>query len=434
MSLSRKFLLFILSSVFLLATINVVSFYFFYNFYIKIYLTEKIQTKDEITIDYVNQIIEKQAVDDVDTIFSDAEISFFDLLEKNKWKIPLNKDSNRNIVINYLIKSWVSPNYIEEILPSNNFQKVLESLQDRSSPEYRFLQRLIWTITFVNVWALVLLFLIIFFFTKLTIFPIKQVTKQIQTLDLKGSTKEISYEKKDEIGTLIHAINELNKQLSLQEWIRTRLIADISHELKTPITSIQCYMEGISDGIIHLDKKTLNSITLEMKRLIDLVNTIMDFQKFENKTLEVTLSQENVSDILKEVVITHKNKLKENNQRIKISWDEKIEKELDKNLFKQLSHNLIGNFLKYAGWNSLLTISINKNYVDFSDNGRGIKQSEVPYLMEKFYQWQTEKTGDIKERWIGVWLSIVEKIIEAHEWRYQIKTDEWKGFSFRVIW
>jgi signal transduction histidine kinase len=78
-----------------------------------------------------------------------------------------------------------------------------------------------------------------------------------------------------------------------------------------------------------------------MKRLVSLVNMIMDFQKFENKTLEVSLTKENVSDVLKEVVITHKNKLKENNQRIKISGDEKIEKDFDRNLFKQLVHNLI---------------------------------------------------------------------------------------------
>ena len=106
-----------------------------------------------------------------------------------------------------------------------------------------------------------------------------------------------------------------------------------------------------------------------MKRLVTLVNAIMDFQKFENKALNLTLTLENISDILKEVVITHKNKLKENNQKIKITGDEKIEKELDRDIFKQLVHNLIGNFLKYAGSNTHLTISINKNYLDFSDNG-----------------------------------------------------------------
>jgi len=118
---------------------------------------------------------------------------------------------------------------------------------------------------------------------------------------------------------LINAINGLNKRLSVQENIRTRLLADISHELKTPITSIQCYLEGISDGVIKLDGKTLPSITEEMKRLINLVNKIMDYEKFDNKNLEANLQEENVSDILKLVVETHKKRLKENHQRIKIT-------------------------------------------------------------------------------------------------------------------
>jgi signal transduction histidine kinase len=94
---------------------------------------------------------------------------------------------------------------------------------------------------------------------------------------------------------------------------------------------------------------------------------------------------------------------------------------------------LIGNFLKYAWKESLLTINITKKYIDFSDNGVWVKQSEIPYLMEKFYQWNIEKTGNIEERWIWIGLSIVWKILDAHNWKHQIKSDEKKGFSFKII-
>jgi K+-sensing histidine kinase KdpD len=84
-----------------------------------------------------------------------------------------------------------------------------------------------------------------------------------------------------------------------------------------------------------------------MKRLINLVNKIMDYEKFDNKSLETNMQEENISDILKLVVETHKKRLKENHQRIKITG-ENIIISIDKDLFKQLAHNLIGNFLKYA--------------------------------------------------------------------------------------
>ncbi len=432
MNLSRKFIIIIVSSILFIAIINVVAFYFFYNSYIKIYLAEKIKYRDDISIDYINDVIEKQTVDDIDNIFSDVEVEFFELLWNNKGKIPLNKEENRDIIINYLIKSGVTPKYIEEILPTNNFQKVLDSLKNKSSPEYNFLTKLTWSISIINLLSIIGIIIVIFFFTKKTISPIKQVTDQIKNLDFLKPNQEISYNKKDEIGLLISAINGLNKKLSVQENIRTRLLADISHELKTPITSIQCYLEGISDGVIKLDGKTLPSLTEEMKRLINLVNKIMDYEKFDNKNLEANLQEENVSDILKLVVETHKKKLKENHQRIKITG-ENIIIPMDKDLFKQLAHNLIGNFLKYAGKESLLTINITKKYIDFSDNGAGVRQGEIPYLMEKFYQGNIEKTWNIEERGIGIGLSIVWKILDSHKWKYQVKSDEGKGFSFKII-
>ena len=433
MSLSRKFIIVIVSSILVFALSSIAALFFFYNTFLKIYLAEKVKTKEDITIDYINQIIEKQTLDDIDNIFSDVEIEFFELLEKNKWKIPLKEEKNRDVIINYLVKSGVTPKYIEEILPTNNLQKVLESMQQPWSPESNFISRLTSALILFDGVVILLIVWAIFIFARKTLLPIRQVTQEIKQIDPRSPNKTIVYDKQDEVWLLINAINQLSDRINIQENIRSRLLADISHELKTPITSIQCYLEWISDGVIKLDGKTLKSITEEMTRLISLVNQIMDYEKFENKTLELNVSKENVAHILKELSETHKNKLKENHQRIKVTWDEKQEIFMDKNLFKQVAHNLIGNFLKYAGRESVLTINITKNYIDFSDNGKGVLAKEIPFLTEKFYQANNEKTGDIKERGIGVWLAIVGKIIEAHNWKLQIRSDEGKWFSFKII-
>lgn len=433
MSLSRKFIIVIVSSILVFALSSIAALFFFYNTFLKIYLAEKVKTKEDITIDYINQIIEKQTLDDIDNIFSDVEIEFFELLEKNKWKIPLKEEKNRDVIINYLVKSGVTPKYIEEILPTNNLQKVLESMQQPWSPESNFISRLTSALILFDGVVILLIVWAIFIFARKTLLPIRQVTQEIKQIDPRSPNKTIVYDKQDEVWLLINAINQLSDRINIQENIRSRLLADISHELKTPITSIQCYLEWISDGVIKLDGKTLKSITEEMTRLISLVNQIMDYEKFENRTLELNVSKENVAHILKELSETHKNKLKENHQRIKVTWEEKQEIFMDKNLFKQVAHNLIGNFLKYAGRESVLTINITKNYIDFSDNGKGVLAKEIPFLTEKFYQANNEKTGDIKERGIGVWLAIVGKIIEAHNWKLQIRSDEGKWFSFKII-
>lgn len=440
MTLTKKFIIWIITSILLIAITNILAFYIFYWFYLKLYLYEKAKTRDSVTIDFINDIIKKKTKDDIDNIFSDAELEFFELLETNNWKISLDKEKNTDIVINYLVKSWLTPKYIEEIIPTDNFKRVLDAIENENSPEAIFLNRFIYSMLATNLIMILLIILILWIFVRKTLSPINTTTEKIKKLNkniTSNKTSEfeiIDYKNPtDEIGLLVSSINNLNKKLSLQNQIRTRLLADISHELKTPITSIQCYLEWISDWVITLNQKNLNSISSEMNRLISLVNRIMDFENFDRKRIELKLSNFDVVELLKNISETHKKRLSEKKQRIKITWEDKLEIKADKDLFTQLSHNLIWNFLKYAWKNSQLTINITKKYIDFYDNWIWIKSSEIPFLTEKFYQWNIEKSWDAEVRWIWVGLSIVSKIVESHNWRYEIKTEHWKGFSFKIF-
>lgn len=437
MSLSRKFIIAILTTILFITTINIVAFYVFYTTYLKIYLVEKIESRDKVTIEYINEVIKKQTIDDIESIFTDTEIEFFELLENNDWKIPLSKEKNVDIVVNYLVKSWIAPKYIEEIIPTDNFWKVLEAMTDKNSPEYRFINKLSISILITNIISISISIILLIIFIRKTIYPIKDITQKIKEIQNKKSSSKqteelVYYNKKDEVWLLVDAINNLNKKLNLQDEIRTRLLADISHELKTPITSIQCYLEWISDWVIKLDQKNLNSITYEMKRLISLVNKIMEYEKLDRKKLDLSLSDFPLYELLINLVETHKKRLRENKQRIKVNWEIWYILTADKDLFVQLVHNLIWNFLKYAWKNTILRINITKKYIEFSDDWVWVKNIEIPFLTEKFYQWKIEKTWDIDSRWIWVWLSIVTKIIDSHSWRYEIKSDLWKWFSFKV--
>jgi len=440
MSLARKFIIALVVSIVFIASINILAFYVFYTSYLKVYLVEKIQSRDKVTIEYINDVIKKQTIDDIDSIFTDTEIEFFELLENNDWKIPLNRQQNIDVVINYLVKSWIAPKYIEEIIPTDNFWKVLKALKNKNSPEYKFINKLTVSIIFTNILSIWIIILSIIIFIRRTIYPIKEATTRIKSLystknyNTAKHTEDIKYyNKKDEIWLLVNAINNLNKRLNLQDEIRTRLLADISHELKTPITSIQCYLEWISDWVIKLNQKNLNSITDEMKRLISLVNKIMEYEKLERKKIDLLLTDFNVWEQIISLVETHKKRLKENKQRIKVVWETNLTITADNDLFIQLIHNLIWNFLKYSWKKTLLKVNITKRYIDFSDDWAWVKSSEVPFLAEKFYQSSIEKTWDIDTRGIWVGLSIITKIIESHGWKYEIKSDSWQWFSFKIF-
>ncbi len=435
MSLAKKFLFVVLSSILFIAITNIVGFYVFYSSYLKVFLAEKIEARSEITLDYINDIVSKSKFEkqskEIDDLFNDASINFFEKLWDDN-KIKLDKKENVDIVVNYLIKSWVAPKYIEEVVPTNNFEKVIWAFENKWSPEYRFITNLFISQIILNILAIWIVWLALFIFIQKTLIPIKKATKQIKDLKPWKRAEKIIYKSKDEIWLLVNSINSLNKKIIIQESIRNKLLADISHELKTPITSIQCYLEWIIDWVIKLDEKNLGSITDEMKRLIELVNRIMEFEKFENKSLNLKLEKKNIADILKMVVETHKKRLKEKHQKIKISGDFDLEMKLDENSFIQLAHNLIWNFLKYSWKHSKMNINITKNYIDFSDDWKGIKKSEIPYLMEKFYQWDSSKSENVDTRWIWVWLSIVWKVILEHNWSFKINSDTDKWFSFKI--
>ena len=433
MSLSRKFVIVLVLSVCSIALINIGAFYLFYNSYIRLYLSEKIDSRENVTIEYINDIIERQTLEDIDNIFSDSELEFFELLDLNDGNIALKKEENVSIVVDYLVKSWVSTKYIEEIIPENNLEKILELLRDKESPETKFITRLIISLICTNIFTLLLIAAGVLYFTKKIILPIKRVTGQIKSLWFWKDSHVIEYDKKDEIGLLIESINGLNSRLSIQEKIRSRLLADISHELKTPITSIQCYLEWISDWVIDLTDKNLDSITSEMERLTDLVDQIMEYEKFENSHMDLKKLQYNPYELISQIAETQKISLWESNQKIEVWGSQNIELFLDKDVFTQLIYNLIGNFKKYAGGNTTLYIRVASDVISFSDNGKWIAKKEIPFLFEKFYQWKKEKSWDASLRWIWVWLSIVKKIVSAHGWKSEVVSDTWKGFTYKII-
>lgn len=431
--LSRRFIYLLLGSVLALAIVNLLAFTIFYNSFIRLYLSEKIDSRQDITLEYINNIIERQTLEDIDDIFSNAELEFFELLDVNDGKIPLWKEENVNIVVDFLMKSGVSPKYIEEIIPENNLEKVLEYLKDPESPESHFIQRLFYVMLLTNLVFLCVIFWVILYITRKIIRPINTATKQIQNLKFSESYKNIEYPRNDEIWLLISSLNSLNKKLSIQEWIRSRLLADISHELKTPISSIQCYLEGIMDGVISLSEKNLEAITSEMNRLITLVNQIMEFDSYNQKVLETNKQHYNLHSLLRKCIDTQKAILAKNNQKVVLRGSKNMDIYCDSDLFSQICYNLIGNFRKYAGENTTLTVLIESDRVIFQDNGSGIAKKELPFLFETFYQGKKEKTWNSSERGIGVGLSIVKKILTSHGWDSHIESDIWKWFRFEIL-
>lgn len=146
------------------------------------------------------------------------------------------------------------------------------------------------------------------------------------------------------------------------------------------------------DGVISLSEKNLEAITSEMNRLITLVNQIMEFDSYNQKVLETNKQHYNLHSLLRKCIDTQKAILAKNNQKVVLRGSKNMDIYCDSDLFSQICYNLIGNFRKYAGENTTLTVLIESDRVIFQDNGSGIAKKELPFLFETFYQGKKEKT------------------------------------------
>ena len=387
--------------------------------------------KKEVTLDYINWIIDKETISYIDNLFVDVETEFFELLKENNWTISLEKEENRNIIVNYLIENWVSTKYIEEFLPTNKFETIISDFKTKNSTERKFFMAFIKSILVTNILVIIWIWIYMFYFSKRTFNPIWELIKKVKNFKIWNKYEIINYNKKDEIWLLVSAINTLSDDLKKQEEIKHKFLADISHELKTPITAIRCYLEWITDWVIPFNNENIEKVISEIWRLVNLVNMIMDYEKFNTEVMNLNKKRKDISEIIDDVTSHYTLSLKEW-QKI-ITPKNSFYTEVDEERFIQVIHNLVSNFIKYSWENKTLEIILEDWKIIFKDNWAWVKPEKLPYITEKFFQADDSKTWSADERWIWIWLSIVEKIVSSHSWTMEISSEYGKWFNITMF-
>lgn len=225
----------------------------------------------------------------------------------------------------------------------------------------------------------------------------------------------LEYNGKDEFRPLVDSLNNLRLRLDHQEGIRTQFLTDMSHELKTPMTAIRVYLEGIKDGVIQLNTKNIDALTGELARLTRIVESLMHFQTFESRPTDFRHDKVNFIDIFHIVQETHSGELSHHGQSMVYVGPKRATIIFDHDSLVQIFHNIVGNFLRYAGSGTQLRVNFfhesTTDILIFQDNGRGVRAEDLPYLKEKFYQADKSKSGDVRDRGLGIGLSIIDKIV-----------------------
>ena len=237
-----------------------------------------------------------------------------------------------------------------------------------------------------------------------------------------------------EIAELTRSVNSMAQELSDQELLRKRLTADVAHELRTPLATLQSHMEAMIDGVWEPEPKRLVSCHEEILRLSKLVGELQTLSRYDCENLELHKEQFELSELLKRILLNFENEFQ--TKKIAIAYTEsEIWVEADRDKISQVLVNLISNALKYTPQGGNVRIEANETpdevTISVSDTGIGIAESDLPYIFERFYR--TDKSRSRETGGSGIGLTIANSIIQAHGGKIFVKSETNRGSTFTVL-
>ncbi len=266
---------------------------------------------------------------------------------------------------------------------------------------------------------IIISFIFIQIISKKVLSPVKKLSSVAQEYSKGNFNVKTEIKSQDEVGQLAVSMEYMADELSKLEQYRRDFISNISHDFRSPLTSIKGYVEAIKDGTIPVDKQDryLDIILNETQRLTRLTTGLLDLNKLEEYGPYLKLKDFDLIEIIKPTLNTFEMKCIEKN--IAIYLYNHVENTLvtaDKTKIQQVIYNLIDNAIKFSPDGSAIRISVrgvgDKAAVSVKDFGCGIEKEDLGHIWTRFYKTDSSRGRDKKGTGLG--LSIVKEIITAH--------------------
>lgn len=253
------------------------------------------------------------------------------------------------------------------------------------------------------------------------------------TYKLKKKKRELELQNQ-KITTQRNQIKKIAEEVKQSNEAKTNFFTGLSHEFKTPITLILSSIESLTENKQIKDKKLLSEVSLmynNSKRLLRLINQLLDFRKNENQKFELQASETNLYKFSKVIFKDFKREAKKRNISYSISSDnEKLNVYIDRNLMDKVYFNLLSNALKFTPNNGSIEIKIEDrdNFVNirFKDTGIGIPKAEIEEVFNAFYQGSNNKKASS-----GIGLHLSKEFIELHKGRIEVNSKH--GTEFIIL-
>ncbi len=274
----------------------------------------------------------------------------------------------------------------------------------------------------------VALMMSLFFSHRLTR-PIKQLALAASAISGGDLRRRVSVSRRDEVGELAAAFNRMADTLEAQEELRRKLIADVAHELRTPLSVMRGEIEAIMDGLIPNDEKRLESLYEETGRLKRMVEAVEDLNQAEASSLTLKPERIPLKAFLDGIVVRFGPVFERKGVNLGLSCPDGAVIKADPERLSQIVINLLNNALRATDTGGSVSVAFverdGEPSITVTDSGKGMSAKDLPLVFERFYR---GPGGGL-----GIGLTIVKELVEAHGGRVEVTSAEGRGTSFTVL-
>lgn len=293
----------------------------------------------------------------------------------------------------------------------------------------------IWMSAFFAI--LISAFIIYYFSERILIKPLDKINETAKLISKGEFERRVNLTSDDEIGDLARSFNYMADSLENLEKMRRSFIANISHELRSPMTSINGFLSGILDGTIPKEKTAyyLNIVHDEIKRLIRLINDLLDLARLESGEFSLTIGVFDINELIRQRIIKFEDKI--NKKKINVDvvlTGNKIKVKGDRDRIDQVITNLVDNAIKFTPEGGVIeirtTIKEDRLLVSVYNNGPAIPKDEIAFIWDRFHKVDKARS---KGGGTGLGLSIVRQIINQHKQTVWVESGDWgTKFTFTL--
>lgn len=286
------------------------------------------------------------------------------------------------------------------------------------------------------VWVLLAALIAVYFISARVIAPLREISSAAKRFASGKFDTRVPVRGSDEVAELAVAFNNMAQTLDNYDNMRNKFMSDVSHDLRSPMTSISGFIDGILDGVIPPERHGyyLQMVSNEIKRLSRLVSSMLDISRIQAGERKFNMVDFDICEMSRQILISFEQKI--NAKSLEVSFEceeERMIANADNDAIYQVLYNICDNAVKFAKEKGELRVSIKrikgrKLQIEVYNEGAGIAQSDISYVFERFYK--SDKSRGLNKSGAGLGLFISKTIMDAHGQSIWVESEYGKNCCF----